>query len=224
MSEEENSEATEAHESETVVDPSADHEDDEFRPFDEIAEGYQPKPLKKVAAADGLPTQVSMEVGEDHIPALSPETLVCLEDTSQFVLRDALGRPKQWFEPNQVEQMPNGKWFVRMKDVNAGVVEERLRKKGALCEVVPKRVRCSHYVEQQTQFEHNPAHMAQLRLCSGRRTVSGAFMSVTDLAMWACSMREPRDLISEERLLQFNKKKREQGETRVESSIFGKGQ
>lgn len=205
MSDEQETEATSE---ESQIDPKASEEDADFRPFEEIEESYQPKPMKKVMV-DGLPTQVSMGEGS-HIPALSTETLVCLEDTSQFVRRYIeTGEIAQTYTPEQVEQMPNGGWAVRQR--------------GAKVWVEPIRPRCSHYVEQLTQFELNPENSVLLRLCAGRRTIGGAFMSVSDMGMWACSMRTPRDLISEERLTRFNKQKIEQGESRVGDSIFGKG-
>jgi hypothetical protein len=207
MSEEQ---ATEATSEESQIEPKASEEDEDFRPFEEISESYQPQPIKKVMV-DGLPTQVAMGEGS-HIPALSTESLVCLEDTRKFVRRyQTTGQISETYEPDQVVQMPNGGWILRAPEGSPWVWVE------------PIRPRCSHYVEQLTQFELNPENSVLLRLCSGRRTIGGAFMSVSDLAMWACSMRTPRDLISEERLTRFNKQKIEQGESRVGESIFGKG-
>jgi hypothetical protein len=76
-------------------------------------------------------------------------------------------------------------------------------------------------VRQVAMFEHNSEAKVHLRLCAARRTTEGTFMTLRDSAMWACSMREPRDLSTEINLLEkFDADKIEQGANREHFSIF----
>lgn len=198
--------ANEVQENETALMPGLEDSDrtgDEFSPFDEIAEEYKPSPIRKVTGADGLPT--NFHEGSSDIPALSVESLVCMEDTSVFVTRDEHGRISSTFQKEKVQRMPNGKYYVK------GV------------EVQPVRPRCEYYVRQMAMFDYNPEGKVHLRLCSARRTTEGTFMTVRDSAMWACSMRNPRDLVTEEKHLdKFDAEKIEQGKNRKHFSIFKK--
>lgn len=88
-------------------------------------------------------------------------------------------------------------------------------------EVEPVRSECKHYVRQLGQADYNPEIEKVFRLCSARRTTEGAFMSVSDRAVWACAMREPRDLVTEKRLDDFDAKKIQEGTERVYLPMFG---
>lgn len=184
-----------------VGDPDAD---EEFAPFDELQDAFKPGQIQKVRVADGLPTQVAPQSGKSDIPPLSVETLVCMGDFSEFVSRNT---ERERFLPEDVERGEDGIWRVTRSD-----------RKGILVE--PIRPPCQHYVRQMTQLPENPENRLILRLCSARRTTEGAFMSVSNMAMWACSMRSPRDLNSEQLLDDFDTKKVEEGRTRVYDSIF----
>ena len=196
------------------ADETSDETGDEFSPFDEIAEDFKPSEIKKVIASDGMPTQYAPQSKSD-IPALSTESLVCMEDLSMFVVRGMHGDIIEEFFPEEVERMPDGNYYV--KDDTA---DNKQRRKS----VTPLRPRCEHYVRQMTQFDHNADAKAHLRLCAARRTTEGTFMTLRDSAMWACSMREPRDLITEESLLdKFDRDKIEAGRNRQHFSIFDMG-
>lgn len=87
-------------------------------------------------------------------------------------------------------------------------------------EVQPIRPRCKHYVRQSAQFQYNARNRVQHRLCAARRTTEGTFMSVRDSGMWACDMREPRDLRTEKKILdKFDRDKIQQGKERVYLNI-----
>lgn len=185
-------------------------EEEEFTPFDELNAEFQPSQIKKVLADDGLPTQVAPEAGRSDIPPLSTETLVCMGDFSEFVLRNSDGEITERFKPEEVEQKHDGTWVIKSHHPHSRWTVE------------PIRPPCRHYVRQMTQLPENPERQLILRLCSARRTVEGAFMSVSNLAMWACTMREPRHLESEKQLDDFDTKKVEEGRNRQYDSIFGK--
>jgi hypothetical protein len=58
------------------------------------------------------------------------------------------------------------------------------------------------------------------RFCSARRSVAGAFMSLTEREMKACSMRDPFDLVSGEKLIHFDRTLAEKSRHRTQHSMF----
>jgi hypothetical protein len=181
--------------------------EEEYSPFDEIREDFKPSALKRTMGADGLPVTHAPDTKND-IPPLSPETLVCMADTSKFVIRNGWGDITAEYPPEEVKQSPSGQYFVE----DGG---ERKR-------VVPLRPACQHYVRQMMGFELNANHVTVYRLCGARRTTEGTFMTVRDCKVSACTMREPRDLTSEALIETFDAKKVEQGKEREFTSIFSK--
>lgn len=91
---------------------SADEADDDFSPFDEVAEGFANEPLQKVIGPDGLPTPVDPGQRSD-IPPLSLKTLVCMGDFSKFVIRGGFGEVIAEFALDEVERSPNGSWRAK---------------------------------------------------------------------------------------------------------------
>jgi hypothetical protein len=216
----------------------------EFRPFDEIAEDFSPSVIMKVIASDGLPTQAVPDGQSVDIPELSPETLVCMGDFSEFHSAPFIVYETFVEEREGVSYLKDSELQVRVEKAHGGVVfllvdtvfkPEQVERDGVgrwrlkwftlpdfKGEVYPKREPCHHYVRQVTQFDQNPQAKAHIRLCAARRTTEGTFMTLRDTAMWACSMREPRDLVSEEKYIEsFDSEKVEQGKQRVYLSIFG---
>jgi hypothetical protein len=206
VSDEEAKNKDEAEMEETVVEES-DDADEDFHPFDEVREDYKPSEIKKVIAEDGLPTNHA-PVQNNDIPPLSPDTLVCMGDYSQFVQRDKWGEITRTLTPSEVKRAPNGEYYV----LNT---QTKIRNK-----VEPIRPPCKHYVRQMVSFEFNADHDSIKRLCSARRTTEGAFMTVKDTKVSACDMREPRHVDSEKLLDEFDEKKVKQGQDRTFSSIF----
>jgi len=200
----------EATEEETEIE-DGEEGDTSFSPFDELAEEYQPSPIKKVMGADGMPQQVAPDAGKSDIPPLSCETLVCMADTSLFVKRNQYGEVHSQYAPDQVVRKPNGKWYYRAQQ------EEGYEE---LQEVEPIRPACRHYVRQLTQFDLNPEQQKISRLCAARRTTEGTFMSVRDRAVWACTMREPQGLSAGKLLDDFDDKKIAEGKQRTYHSMF----
>lgn len=218
---------------ETEIDNAGDDEaEDEFHPFDEVFEDYNPSQTTQVMAEDGLPTQ-SVEQADSNIPPLSPETLICMGDFSAFVKTDNVGRVVRTFSPEEVAQYPNGIYYYEKPatELEAEEAEQKSRPPGKSSSIsyrivglLPVRPPCKHYVRQLGQAGDNPEMKQTYRLCSARRTTEGAFMSVRDMGLWACTMREPRDINSEKRHLDlFDERKMLEGKNREVSSIFKKG-
>jgi hypothetical protein len=187
--------------------------EEDFNPFDELREDFKPSHLKRVIGADGLPVTMPPTEKSD-IPPLSPETLVCMADTRVFVRRDMFGRIASRHDPSAVVQTPDGRYYLKSELPlgQSGMIPPK--------PVLPIRPACQHYVRQMTSFELNAEHSSVYRLCGGRRTTEGTFMTVRDMKVEACSMREPRDLESEQRLEKFDELKMEQGRNRENFSIF----
>jgi hypothetical protein len=105
--------SNEAQPEETVVERQASKDaEDEFRPFDELTDGYgEPERGAYVRGVDGGPVAVD-ETTTSDIPALSTKTLVCMGDFSSFVLRNRHGVVLSIFAATEVVRMPNGAWTV----------------------------------------------------------------------------------------------------------------
>lgn len=153
---------------------STDEDESDFSPFDEPGDEYAGEPIQKVMGADGLPT-VTASLSDTDIPPLSPETLVCMGDYSEFMMPDGKALPRSEVEPSG----------------NGPPLTMEWRAKGSGDVVEPKRRPCAHYVRQLTQLPHNPEHQQLIRLCSARRTTEGAMMSVGERGLWDCDMRSP---------------------------------
>jgi len=92
----------------------ANTEDEEldFSPFDLPDEfGDAGGQIERVIGADGLPVVVAADTRND-IPPLSVKSLVCMGDTSLFVLRDMWGEIKATFERKDVDRSPLGLYRV----------------------------------------------------------------------------------------------------------------
>lgn len=206
-----------------------------WSPWEAEIENVDLTPEPKVLAEDGMPTHPHPEPRSD-IPALSPESLVCMGVFSEFVLTNRWGDPVVRFKPDEVERAPNGTWRVRLAKLET-VLE--VPKEGSICEallskghffnpqrygdgyvgVEPIRPPCRHYIRQMSHADFNPENDAVYRLCAGRRTTEGAMMSVGNIGMWACTMRDPPLADSEERIDKFDRMKIHQGKHRTFHSI-----
>lgn len=83
-----------------------------------------------------------------------------------------------------------------------------------VCLGTEDRSRCDHYGEQLTQADFNASVKVLLRFCTARRNVEGAFMSLVDRGMWACTLRSPRDDASERLIREMNERKIREGQRR----------
>jgi len=86
--------------------------EEEFHPFDEVYDAYQPGPAKRTIGADGLAETLDT-TSESDIPALSTESLVCMGDYSSFVLRTHWGEIIGTLLPEAVDRAPDGRWRVK---------------------------------------------------------------------------------------------------------------
>lgn len=183
--------------------PALSTDEDEFSPFDDLGDEYAGEPIQKVLAEDGLPTIAAPEAHSD-IPPLSPETLICMGDYSEFM--GTLGDgPHALKDVEAVADPERGLiWRVRLTGF----------------EVEPKRRPCIHYVRQLGQLDRAPEHKQLVRLCSARRTTEGAMMSVGDRGIWECDMRTPYVYVG--KLDQIDQEKMKAGREPARPLVFQK--
>ncbi len=233
-----------------VIEEESEESETEFHPFSELDEDFKPGPAVRIMGEDGLPVTVDQTATSD-IPALSTESLICMGDFSKFVIRDEWGDVVAEFSPSFVSRAPSGQWRVPTDVAIAepAIVtwRERIQTEetstpwttlmlmrhllgvrgltadSTWTEVEPLRPPCRNYVQQKTVFHLNAENRLFPRLCSARRTTEGTFMTVRDSGMWACTMREPRDIESEKALEAFDLLKIEQGKNRQHLPMFGGG-
>lgn len=216
-------------ETEGVLHPSPDADND-FNPFSEYHDAVQFGPLQQVQGPDGVfSTHVPEEQTRRDIPPLSKETLICMGDFSEFVIRDPKGRIRIRVKVEDVIKAPNGSYFIpKSLAENEKYLAEQLDLVADEdwyedAPLEPLRPPCKHYIRQAVQFEHNPEHKSVARLCAARRTTEGTMASVRDMAIWACDMRVPRDLESEKKHLDvFDEMKEAQGRENAAFSMFKK--
>lgn len=214
-----------------VVDRPGDDaytDSDGWDPWDADHEEFSPGPLPIVEAADGMPT-IHAPVEHSGIPALSPQTLVCMGDYSEFIERDVHEGKRRVFRPEKVERMPDGSWRTRER-FRCGVKSHPNFILGALIgvnvdrymrlRVEPIRPPCKHYIEQLAQYDKNNEHKKLYRLCAVRRSTEGAMMDVGNLGVYGCSARDPFDAATSELMRKWNDKKKEQGQKREDVPLF----
>jgi len=90
-------------------------------------------------------------------------------------------------------------------------------------EVEPLRKPCAFYCRQHLQYDMAPENTKVVRLCMARQDTAGAFMSVSDRAVWACELRKPPVLEQLERLDSFDRQKVAEGEHREYLPILDPG-
>lgn len=199
---------------EEATEPDEDvQEQTEFTAADEYHEAFGSPQIQRVIDDDGMPTPVINEANEDaHAPAFLPEeNQVCAAIWSEFVMRDyEWGEIIARFAPEKVTRTPNGKFRADLKD--ASWTHDKIRDFAPIehdtVEVEPIRRQCEHYLLQLRPPPPSMAHILKYgelnRYCTARRSVAGAFLSLKDDAMRACSLRSPPDGKSAELLRSFD--------------------
>ena len=92
--------------------------------------------------------------------------------------------------------------------------------------VHPVRPECKHYLRQLIPPPEGTVGLKfgqMQRFCMLRRTLTGAFMSLTDEAMRACGQREPIDAKTTELMDEMDEIKIRQGRERVMLPMFAGG-
>ncbi len=145
-------------------------------------------------AADGLPAPVTQAIF-DTPPGLSPETLVCMADTSSFVHRNLDGEVMREYAPFQVKRLANGTYMTDAEHIASD--QKPIR-------VEPIRPACKHYLRQATDISFDRTARFFQRSCLAQRSDTGEYVSLRDCAIYACTLREPRHIPSEKQLDDFD--------------------
>jgi len=164
-----------------------------------------------VDPADGMPRPASTFSMEDALaPALTIETMVCMEDASQYVVLDFWGKPLLTFDAARVKIArgalalvePTGEELVIVR--NCAKHAETSIDSETWVQVQPLREQCSHYRRVMLDFEGGDQAKHVERSCAAQRTEGGEYVSLADTRVYACEHRYPRDFVSEERLRKFD--------------------
>lgn len=162
--------------------------------------------------ADGLPRPISTPF-DDHLePALDPETLLCMEDASQYVLRDPSGRIMATFAPAEVSVTREGRSVVSRVTALSRLEKRGITlqlalgalTQGSEVEVAPIRPQCRNYARQMVNFPGERGHHAVRRFCQALRTEDGEFESLGGAEVYACELRNPPDPQSAKKLNEFD--------------------
>ncbi len=208
---------------------------DTFTFDDELQEAFTGAPIARVMGEDGLPVPVVDDVLLDaHSPPFLPETnQICHELAEEYVVRGADQEILARWDRASVRRLPSGAamasvetatWIdPQLEAMAAGASDherwERLfsllggaaKRNSTTLElnVSPLRPACKHLLLQLIPPPKSQAHIlkqgAMHRYCTLRRSVAGAFMSLTEREMKACSARDPFDLESDEKLAYFDR-------------------
>jgi len=177
---------------------------------DELTEAFgTPRPTyaggEYAAKPDDLPRQLDDgDAADAHAPPFLKSNQCCIADRSEFVWRDDRGRVTKTFQPAEVTRDPDGKYRT--------VVEGWSRRQLVSLPVIvePKRIECVHLVRQlqpPTPSERASGYVQKgwvKRYCAARRSTAGAFLDLTDREMGACSLRDPFDAVTAQKLDDFD--------------------
>lgn len=119
------------------------------------------------------------------------------------------------FRPGPIKTIVAADGLVTLAPENAAPEDiPPLSPETLVCMGTDGRATCRYYGQQLTQASYNASVRVLVRFCMARRDVGGAYMSLTDRGMWACTVREPRDEVSERVLREFDEKKQREGAAR----------
>lgn len=212
------------------------------RPDEEIHQGSEVPVTFSIDPADRMPVPASAD-NEDRPPPLAVETLVCMEDKRSFVIRNSDGSVYVSFEPTVVSRLPNGEYFVElavlMPAVNSAYPDRECFDQPkenftslamshleiwvgnrTVARVEPVRPACAHYARLQTDISADRSRRYLSRSCMAQRSETGEYYSVGDAAIYACSLRSPRHLESEQILDDFDALKVQQANEKIQAGAF----
>jgi len=199
--------------------------------LEEVYEPYVPETIQLVPSPiDGLPVPAGESLELQTAPAYTHENVVCMEDARVWVEdRDPHDRkykevyprsayddegapvPLLQFHPDRVKRL-YGSTFVELTTEDAELFYKNTlgnkAKSGVnLLRVRPRRPRCEHFQQQLFNIDGVADMRIMFTNCSAKRSVGGAMMSLRDQAVFACTLRTPRDPVSEKLIEEFDAKR-----------------
>jgi hypothetical protein len=187
---------------------------------DSAQQAFEPEPIVWGPDAEGLPTP-ELRQRLPLAPALSPDTFICMEDASEFVLRardfgGVVGR----FAPEEVTRAPNGEHYVTFgQAILSGApwldVLSKTRWPSGRVVVEPVRPKCQYLSQQLVDFGDQVDAVLVERLCTARRDDERFFVGLRDTRMYACELRSPRHIEGEDRIRKLDETKIELGKQRT---------
>lgn len=188
---------------------------------DEMAEQFPIEPMHHVLSPrDGMPIPAGDDTQLNFAPPFTRDHVVCVEDDREYVELFAEDLVERGWKPHWLFgwRKPDGTWIrncvprsrydergdARDRDVfDTGKPRERWGQRfveamGELIPVRPVRERCKYYQRQCWANSDQPdprefGHKKLSRNCTMRRSIGGAFLSLSDESIYACDYRDPPD-------------------------------
>lgn len=214
-------------------------DDAEFTAIDEVHDAFETEHTPMVLhPGDKMPVPADEQHGFNTAPPFSVETVVCIEDDSEYVelfVEELLERgwtrsaTPAGVSVENVGLALGGRCATRDRYDDDGVENERHRYAPAQVKrrfgqlfammdrawipVRPKRERCEFYKRQLVANHAQPdpeefGHKTRHDNCTKRRSVGGAFMKVGDEGIFACDYRQPPDPETMEKYLDAHDRER----------------
>jgi len=181
---------------------------------DEELYQHAPAPMAMgVNPADGMPQHINLGAMM-AAPPLRVDTMVCMADTSSFVIRNEWGEVIEIFDPVQVSRAPDGSYRVETREL----LRRRYQRKSWVVraiwwvlhrvggeasgwsEVEPVRPACQYYARSLTDIGGDVDRKFVQRVCLAQKTDNGEYVTLRDSMVLACEIRNPRDTVSEAQL------------------------
>lgn len=121
----------------------------------------------------------------------------------------------------QASRLISRLWTVAALDLKAHGLLMEVGGAARFVRVAPVRPECAHYLRQQTDLSADREGRYYARACMAQKTEDGEYYSLRDTLVGACSVRSPRHLESEVRLLdKFDAEKMSEAKTQREMEEF----
>lgn len=228
----------------------ADASESDFSAFEDLHGSFPIEQIPVGLAADGLPVPIEADPQDALAVPFTEDTVLCIEDEREYVeifIEELAERgfcrnwfsgwhkPTEWgkglsFEPVSMWKQDGTRLSRRRYDPaqvkEAFGVQYVLDLRGRPVPVRPRRERCKHYCRQvlSNDLQKDPAqpgHQIVFRVCTARRSNGGAYMSVSNEAVYACDVRNPFDSESSARQDDKDRQKLRDRPDRVLVPAFG---
>ena len=181
---------------------------------DEELYQHAPAPMAMgVNPADGMPQHINLGAMM-AAPPLRLDTMVCMADTREFVIRNEWGEITHLFDPVSVGRAPDGSYRVPLHVVLGRNLARRawpvrlfwnvlnwlFGHADGWHEVEPVRPACQHYARSLTDIGGDVERKFVQRVCLAQKTDNGEYVTLRDSMVLACEIRNPRDTVSEAQL------------------------
>lgn len=145
---------------------------------------------------DGLPRPfAATSIKDAEAPPMTPETFVCMADTSLFVVRNRWGDIVGQFLAPFVNRASDGRYRVPLKvalDHRVPFLDVLRHRVGTWVIVEPIRPQCKKYHRQLRPWQTDDSVQHCIRYCAALHDEHGELVSLNDETLLACEFRDPQ--------------------------------